>query len=233
MKSNGKFYRDCVEWDIVTWSRAFDFWEKQAVKAGGFSGKKGLEVGANRGGASLFFANKFGATMVCSDVEDIRLRFRTGKEQNLDGLNIQYKQIDARAIAYADNTFDFVVFKSVLGVIGFNYGHDNIEKALHEIHRVLKPNGILFFAENLRGSRLHQYARKKFVPWGNRWRYISLQEMEGLLAIFQKKELHATGFFAAFVPKPEWLKNLAANIDGLLFFIPKRWRYVAYGFAVK
>jgi SAM-dependent methyltransferase len=233
LKSKAQFYRDCVEWDIITWGRAFYFWEKHATEVGGFLEKKGLEIGANNGGASLFFAQRFGAAMVCSDIENNSNGFRKLHDQYPGGLKIEYKQIDAKAIPYDNETFDFVVFKSVLGIIGARNEHESIEKAIHEIHRVLKPNGILFFAENLRGSQLHQFARKKFVPWGNSWRYISLREMEGLLGCFAEKEIYTTGFFAAFVPRPEWLKTLAAKFDGLLFFIPKRWRYVAYGFAIK
>lgn len=228
-----KLLPEMVEWDIVTWSRAFRAWEKIALHRGLDAQNNGLEIGANKGGVSLFFAKRFGTKMICSDVIATPQSASIMHKKHQVAHLIQYNTIDARAIPYPDQHFDFVVFKSLLGVVGANGNIENIEKSLAEIHRVLKPNGILFFAENLTGSPLHRFAHKHFVHWGNNWRYIQLQEMEGLLSRFSEKKLQTTGFFAAFVPKPEWLKSLVGLLDPLFFFLPKSWRYVCYGYAVK
>jgi len=223
--------KQILAWDVTTWNRALQFWQKEGIALLP-KNARGLEVGAWNGGITAFFAIQ-GCSMVCSDIEP--LAETTRKFHHGLALNhlIEYQTFSATNIPYLDDRFDFVVFKSVLGAIGRNDQIAQQQQAIQEIHRVLKPGGILFFAENLRGSLLHQFARKNFVPWGNTWRYISRSEMEGFLSDFSKKKIHTTGFFAAFVPPPEWLKSLVALFDGVLFFIPKRWRYVVYGIAVK
>ncbi len=233
MKQQHPSWKEFVAWDIVTWSRALHFWKKSFASNSDYSRKWGLEIGANGGGLSLFFATTFGSKMLCSDMGTTATLARS-LHKNYDVAHlIEYAEIDATAIPFCKETFDFVVFKSVLGVIGAKNHFDEIEQAMQEIHRVLKPGGVLFFAENLQGSRLHRLARRWFIPWGKNWYYLNLAEMDSLLRNFAAKEIHTTGFFSAFVPKPEWLKNSVARIDPLFFFLPKNWRYVCYGYAVK
>ena len=100
--------------------------------------------------------------------------------------------------------------------------------------RVLRPGGLLLFAENLRGSPLHQSARRRFVPWGETWRYVTEADIREFLEPFSEREIHTTGFSSAFVPGPEWLKTLASHLDASVFaWVPRRWNYVAYGYAVR
>lgn len=224
---------DVLEWDVVTWSRSLIFWVNFIKSNPTLHLQNGLELGAHHGGLTLHFARQFQAKMVCSDVaNNFTAAQSLHKKYEVNHL-ITYAEINATSIPYPNATFDFVVFKSVLGVIGAKGQTDQIEQAMNEIHRVLKPGGVLFFAENLKGSLLHQLARRWFVPWGKNWHYLSISEMEVLLAPFGQFEIQTTGFFAAFIPKPEWLKNLVASIDPLMFFFPKNWRYVMYGFAIK
>lgn len=224
--------KDILEWDIATWARALRFWE-ETISEKNIGLKNGLEIGAHNGGISLFFAKKYGTKMVCSDIGLASEKARTLHYEN--GVNhlIEYAEVDATAIPYPDGTFDFVVFKSVLGAVGRHGQKAEQQKAIAEMHRVLRPGGVLFFAENLGGSLLHRLARRVFVRWGKSWRYVTLNELDNWLSIFEKKETRATGFFAAFVPRPEWLKTIAAHLDLLFFFFPKKWRYVAYGYARK
>ena len=171
--------------------------------------------------------------MVCSDLSPVSEKARSLHLENQVSHLIEYAELDATTIPYPDNTFDFVVFKSVLGAIGRNDHPENQQQAINEIHRVLKPGGFLFFAENLSGSSLHRIARNIFVPWGKSWRYVSVCELNEWLSIFETKEIYTTGFLAAFVSKPKWLKKMAANLDSRLVFLPSKWRYVAYGHAQK
>ncbi len=223
---------DYVAWDVATWSRPLRYWEKYIGEKKDFSGKCGLEVGANMGGLSLFFARQFGCQMLCTDyifpekAKDFHQRF------NLS-IPIDYMQVDVQQIPFSDASFDFVVFKSMLGVVGSHGRNEQIEMAIKEMRRVLKPGGILFFAENLKGSALHSSARSRFITWGNNWHYLSLPEINQLLRGFSSNEVYTTGFLAAFVPRPKWLKSFFAWCDQCLFFIPAKWQYVAYGHAVK
>src|SRR5204863_5236622 len=60
--------------------------------------------------------------------------------ENCSAPNIRYELQNACALTYSDGTFDSVVGSSVLH-------HLEIEQALREIHRVLKPGGTIHFTE--------------------------------------------------------------------------------------
>lgn len=221
-----------IEWDIPTWKRALKFWSNE-INRHQCVVEKGLELGSRNGGLSLFFAQQFNSKMCCSDygfpTEKARILHQSKGVSQL----ITYHDVNATHIPFQDNYFDFVVFKSMLGAVGAKNQFDLIQQATDEIYRVLKPGGVVFFAENLKASPIHQWARKRFIPWGKSWYYLSLSEMENLLKNFSKRELHSTGFSTAFVPNSTLLKQFFAFIDNLLFFVPKTWRYVVYGYAVK
>lgn len=221
--------RTALEWDVVTWGRALDFWAK-TIREQQFPLQKGLELGARNGGLSWYFSRFYGSALWCTDLAPVsRAAVQLHEESRLSQL-IQYEQADALQLPYPENHFDFVVFKSLLGSLG---EAEKQLQAIHEMHRVLKPGGVLFFAENLCGSSLHQWARRRFMPWGTRWRYLTLQELDTFFNIFTAKQLHSTGFFSAFIPKPAFLKNFVAHLDQLCYFVPQNCRYVGYGFAIK
>ncbi len=213
------------------WSPAIHYWEKKVLPLLP-KNAKGLEIGAGNGGLTAYLA-QHGCTMLCSDIVPISDETRVF-HQKIGLFNlVDYQDFSATAIPHPDNTFDFVVFKSVMGGIGAYGNFGRIQMAISEIHPVLKPGGTLLFAENAHASPLHQFARNKFVRWGKKWHYLTPDEVQSLLRYFTKSEIRTTGFFAAFVPGPAWLKNLTAGLDQLLFFIPKKWRYVVYGYATK
>jgi len=75
---------------------------------------------------------------------------------NCSAPNVHYQIQNAYALSYPDAMFDSVVGSSVLH-------HLEIEAALHEIHRVLKPGGAIYFTEpNMLNP---QIALQKNVPW--------------------------------------------------------------------
>ncbi len=225
-------YQIVVEWDVSTWKRAIIYWEN-FIEAYQPNLSHGLELGSRHGGLSYFFAKKYGANLYCSDYEFPSEKARHLHEKEGIAHQISYHNVDATKIPFKDEIFDFVVFKSMLGAVGAREQFFKIKKAAEEIHRVLKPGGILFFAENLRGSWLHKQSRAMFIPWGKSWYYLSLAEMKDLFTSFSSKEIHSTGFTAAFVPKPILLKEMAAAIDAQFQFLPDSWKYVAYGHAIK
>src|SRR5262249_30448008 len=104
---------------------------------------------------------------------------------------------------------------------------------INEIHRVLKPGRYFCFLENCKASWIHSFARKKFVSWGNNCRYITFEEMKDFLSRFQSYEIQSKGFLTVFV-KPDRFKCAAYMLDKtIIFFIPKRYRYMMYGIATK
>ncbi|ETW97445.1 MAG: hypothetical protein ETSY1_22635, partial [Candidatus Entotheonella factor] len=67
---------------------------------------------------------------------------RTGLRQAQPACHAHYQVIDAQAIPYADQTFDAVIAHHML------YHLPDRSRALREIHRVLKPDGMLYATAN-------------------------------------------------------------------------------------
>lgn len=170
MPPSNAFVRQVTEWDVHTWQRALSFWERY-IESHAPVMSSGLELGSRHGGLSYFFAKQYGSRMYCSDYGFPSEKAKQLHQREGVASLISYHEADAAQIPFEAGTFDFVTFKSVLGAVGAHGRFDRIEQAIKEIHRVLKPGGVLFFAENLRGSWLHRQSRAWFVPWGKAWYY--------------------------------------------------------------
>ena len=221
--------KDIIQWDVTSWSKALQYWD-QNIDWNKI--ENGLELGGREGGLALWLALK-GKTVVCSDLEGVKetaepLHVR----HNVTSL-ISYQDIDATNIPY-ENHFDVIVFKSIIGGIGRNNNIAIQQQVFDQIYKALKPGGKLLFAENLIASPLHQRLRKKFVNWGNSWRYVSLDEMKGFMKGFSSCEIKSTGFFGAF-GRSEKQRNIFSIADkaALNAVCPDNWKYISYGIAVK
>lgn len=226
---NSDQVKDIIQWDVRTWSKALPWWERHlpVIKSG-----KALELGGREGGLSLWLASK-GYDVICSDLENTEntakpLHIKHGLESN-----VQYKDIDAMNIPY-ENHFDVVVFKSILGGIGRDNHPEAQQRTFDEIKKALKPGGILLFAENLQASGVHRYMRKKFVRWGNSWRYVRIDELKTFTSGFHSFNFTTTGFLSAF-GRSEFQRNTLALGDEVLFnhILPADLNYVLFGVAVK
>jgi SAM-dependent methyltransferase len=133
-----------------------DFWLTHTTQ--NISTCSAVELGIRNGGLSLWLASQ-GARVLSSDVDlPTRTAIQLHKAHGVSHL-IQYESIDATNIPYTME-FDVVLFKSMLGAVGRQGGKQLQTRAVNEIHRALKKGGELFFAENLIGSRVHQFFRK-------------------------------------------------------------------------
>jgi ubiquinone/menaquinone biosynthesis C-methylase UbiE len=97
-----------------------------------------LEIGCGNGGIWKSNTDKVphDVKLILSDFSDGMLN---AAKENTKGMDfIEYKVIDARYIPYSDNTFDMVIANHML------YHVPEIKKALSEISRVIKPNGIFY-----------------------------------------------------------------------------------------
>lgn len=224
-----KLITDIIQWDIKSWSKALTYWEN---KIDWNSTQDVLELGGREGGLSLWLALK-GKTTVCSDLENVKT---TAEPLHIKyGVNkfVKYENIDATNIPYK-NHFDIIVFKSIIGGIGRNNNYEIQQKVFREIYKALKPGGKLLFAENLLASNFHQKLRKKFVNWGDSWRYISIEELKEFIKDFSSYDFKTTGVTAAF-GRNEWQRGLLATIDTLILnkVCPDSWKYIIYGIAEK
>lgn len=215
------------EWDVATWSKAKPYWD-EALKQRNY--KTAIDIGSRRGGLSLYLAKEHQLNIICSD-----LNGPSSEAENLHkeyGVNdkISYAAVDCTKMPFENGQFDVVIFKSVIGALG---SYELQKKAITEMHRVLKPGGVLLFAENLEASPLHMFLRKKLVKWSSYWRYPKHADMKELLSIFDSYKMETAGFISVFMPEGI-LKSIAAPIDkAICTLLPSRYRYVAYGYSKK
>jgi SAM-dependent methyltransferase len=224
--------RDYLQWDIDTWKHALYHWDAvleryQTPEKGGVL--EALDLGARDGGLSLYLAEK-GMRVVCSDLQGPTSAARALHERYGVSDRVEYQAVNATDIPFEDERFDVVVFKSILGGIGTSLNYAAMQTAMREIYRVLRPGGLLLFAENQRGSRFHQQARRLFVPWGKTWYYVTSQELAELLSIFASCEIGTYGFFSCV--KKDFAPFVA--LDRLICRSSNSPRhYMAFGHALK
>lgn len=229
MPQSASLLHDVVEWDVVNWSRALDFWKAHLSLP---TSSTCLEVGARRGGLSLWLALQ-GYNVVCSDLDDNRdLAAPLHRAYGVSD-RITYEAMDATAIPYEEH-FDAVAFKSVLGGVAWDGDVSRQAAAVRAMHRALKPGGLLLFAENLCGSPLHEAARRRFIRWNSIWRYVSIREMLDYLEPFSNVEYRTTGVTGLFGRTPA-ISRLLGRADGTFFdrVVPPHWRYIMFGVARK
>jgi SAM-dependent methyltransferase len=119
------------------------------------SGMSVLELGCGAGYFTRELARS-GADIVAIDVSPELLEIARA---NCSAPNVRYEIQNAYELSYPDADFDSVVGSSVLH-------HLEIEEALREIYRVLKPGGTICFTEpNMLNP---QIAIQKNVPWVKR-----------------------------------------------------------------
>jgi SAM-dependent methyltransferase len=220
--------KDILDWDTVNWSICLKVWESQLPSRP----SKCLEIGCGRGGVTLWLASK-GHNVVCSDIglpgDSVRLLHQSHGVSD----RICYEAIDATDIPYKEH-FDIVVLKSVLGGIWAHCGLEKMQRAIGEIHKSLKPNGKLLFAENLRATPIHMYCRKRFLNRGEKgWRYPTIEEMRDLLSGFSSVDYQLAGLFGTF-GRTERQRVMMGYFDKFLTpILPKDWRYIMAGVAAK
>ncbi len=114
-----------------------------------------LELGCGTGYFTRELARS-GADVVAIDVSPDLLEIA---KANCSAPNVRYEIQNAYELSYPDAVFDSVVGSSVLH-------HLEIEEAIREIYRVLKPGGTIYFTEpNMLNP---QIAIQKNVPWVKR-----------------------------------------------------------------
>lgn len=122
-----------------------------------------LELGSRNGGLSLWTAIN-GANVLY-----VLIKPKKHEKYNVGQL-MQYKKINVLKIPYK-NELNVIMLKSVLVALGYNDNIDNQRITVSEVYSALRKGGEFWFIDNLIASPFQQLMRKKFIRWGDCWRY--------------------------------------------------------------
>lgn len=235
MSFNGMDYapqllNDIIEWDVANWSRALRLWD--SVIPENTADRQALDLGARNGGLSLYLALK-GYHVICSDVDVPGRVARSLHDEYHVSERVVYEAINMVEINLPSNTLDLVAFKSVLPSVGSDGATSKQMQGIREVLRVLKPGGLLLFAENLTATPVHMYFRRRFTGWGRTCGYLTLNVLDELLSLFSEHVYSTFGFFAALgrsEGQRRWLHGVDVIVNPM---VPASGRYLVYGYAVK
>ena len=190
---------DTVETDLLLWWEDFylPVFEYVLPKMGNLEGKKVLELGTGTGGTATLLAKR-GASVIGIDLLPFRLaeaQARAAEHEVAEAIN--FALMDAMHLAFPDNTFDFIISKSVL--VFTDHSH-----TAKECYRVLKPGGKAIFMENMRYHPAVWLYRKMFLKYSGKLRYFSVGDIETVGAEFEQlehREFHLSAVSALFWQK--------------------------------
>ena len=113
-------------------------------KAGDISGKKCVDIGTGTGEIAFYVAERVGpeGEVIGVDITPRMLELAEKKMAERDlPVQVKFEQGDALDLRYIDNEFDLVTSGYMLRNV------TNLQKAVDEMFRVLKPNGLAVIAE--------------------------------------------------------------------------------------
>lgn len=107
------------------------------------SGAQILDVGTGTGNVAFEAARRFAdASVIGVDIAEQALELARHKAAEYSLGNVEFRQGDALALSFEDNTFDVVLANQVVG------GPTTQRKMLSEMLRVVRPNGAIAVAKS-------------------------------------------------------------------------------------
>ncbi len=133
-----------------------DMREAMFDQIGDLGDKLVLDFGCGSGWFSVFLAQR-GAKSIGIDISRNLLRnaVRAAEKNDVEE-RVLFCHMNAENMALQTDQFDFIIGNAILH-------HLDLEKAIHEIHRVLKPGGVAYFIEPMAYNPLVNLYRR-FTP---------------------------------------------------------------------
>lgn len=188
-----------VETELLLWWEDYylPVFEYALTKMGDLEGKRILEIGTGTGGTATLLAKK-GANVVGIDLLSFRLDDAKNRviDHNVSD-SVDFSLMDATQLAFPDNTFDFVISKSVLVFT------EHTQTAM-ECYRVLKPGGKAIFIENMQHHPAVWLYRKLFLKYSRELHYFSQKDIDDIGKTFEyteHREFHFLSLGALFWQK--------------------------------
>jgi SAM-dependent methyltransferase len=222
--------KDIIEWDVPNWAELVRVWQpilEQIPKT-----SKALAIGERNGGLALYLA-LMGFNVVCTDrIPDfdnaIALHHKYGIENR-----IQYKVFDIVHAESETAQYDIIVAKSVIGGLKLDATDRNTrnfevqQRAVNNIHKMLKPGGYFLSAENLEGALLTRILRQ-MVGKSKGWRYLRHSELSLLFNKFSSVQISTFGIIPSNLPyKAINQLNFLVNKSFFSLF-PASFKYIAF-----
>jgi len=192
---------------------------------GNVRGKRVIDLGAGLGVAALMLA-KAGARVVAVDIAPKRLEALARAAEELGvGAQVETLHAPAERLPLAEASVDAVFTKSVLI-------HTDLDAALTEVRRVLKPGGRIVFLEPMAHNPLANLYRRLLAPreWGHITRYFTEERVTMVRRTFpglRERRFHLLGFGAfAFQFALRWpvafqiAVGLTHAVDTVIFLLP-------------
>jgi SAM-dependent methyltransferase len=150
------------------------------------SGRKILDFACGNGENGIFAAS-IGADCIGIDISPEGI-FNANKNAKLMNVKRRCKFItmDGENMTFKKNTFDLAVEYGALH-------HVELDKALSELARVLKPNGEMICVEALRHNPLIHWYRKRTPHLRTKWEVdhiLGIESLEIMKKYFDKVEVH-------------------------------------------
>ena len=182
-------------------------------------GKRVLELGTGTGGTATLIAKK-GAYVAGIDLLPFRLNEAKDRVKHYDvSDSVDFSLMDATQLAFQDNSFDFVISKSVLVFT------EHMQTA-KECYRVLKPGGKAIFIENMRYHPAVWIYRKLFLKYSRELHYFSSSDIDLIGENYEyteHREFHFLSLGALLwqkvIPIPflyHWTLNFLKRLDKIL-----------------
>jgi ubiquinone/menaquinone biosynthesis C-methylase UbiE len=175
--SNMKYYSIVVE---------SENYKHEWLKKRCFPGKKILDFACGNGENGIY-ASSIGAECIGIDIspEGVINANNNSKEAGL-AEKCRFLTMDGENMSFKDNTFDLAVEYGALH-------HVELEKALSELARVLKPDGEMICVEALRHNPLIHWYRKRTPHLRTEWEVdhiLGVESLDVMRKYFDKVEVH-------------------------------------------